>query len=397
MLMKRSQFVVALEFVLGLAIMLYTIEGGSTKLDVIQVAQFAIAFLVVDLFSLQLPRGDLKSMSAPVIAVAAVYLNPFEAGAGILVPGLLTALLSQGVRKVEPALEWFSRRLVVLSVGLAMALQMPLEQPLDTIWRTYAVVVAVVLADYLLGQAYSASVHAIPLLPLAFGGTGIQGLILAANFSVALLAVTIYPSMGGWGLVVVAILLLVSLQAFRMLFDVRKAHQSTIAALVRTLEARSPVKRGHSDRVARFAVEAGRHCGLSGKDLEELSYAALLHDFGEVGGETVFGSNADEGAERDSASILKGVGFLEPVLDVLRVSEGHANPESAAEALKAYLVVAASRADDLAHGEDTQRDIRVMVDLSSFLSDARMAEVERAFRQAAVQAEGAFFAVDNKV
>ena len=54
-------------------------------------------------------------------------------------------------------------------------------------------------------------------------------------------------------------------------------------ALVRALEARDPRMRGHSKRVARYAVRTGRAIGLRGPDLEALRLGGYLHDIGKVG------------------------------------------------------------------------------------------------------------------
>jgi putative nucleotidyltransferase with HDIG domain len=61
-----------------------------------------------------------------------------------------------------------------------------------------------------------------------------------------------------------------------------KLLNSTMRALATTIDARDPVTKGHSDRVARYAVAIGKRLNLSAPDLKTLEYAALLHDVGKI-------------------------------------------------------------------------------------------------------------------
>lgn len=58
---------------------------------------------------------------------------------------------------------------------------------------------------------------------------------------------------------------------------------SALLALVNALDARDPYTRGHSERVARYAVGLGRRLGLGRRELERLHLAATLHDIGKIG------------------------------------------------------------------------------------------------------------------
>ncbi|MBC15417.1 MAG: hypothetical protein CL942_00035 [Desulfovibrio sp.] len=61
------------------------------------------------------------------------------------------------------------------------------------------------------------------------------------------------------------------------------ATRSALVALVRALDARDPYTKGHSERVAMLASRLGKKMGLSSKELQELTFAALLHDIGKIG------------------------------------------------------------------------------------------------------------------
>jgi HD-GYP domain-containing protein (c-di-GMP phosphodiesterase class II) len=65
--------------------------------------------------------------------------------------------------------------------------------------------------------------------------------------------------------------------------ELRNHFAETTYALIRVLEDRSHVSRGHSQYVAKYAVLMGKEMELSSKELKQLKCAALLHDIGKVG------------------------------------------------------------------------------------------------------------------
>ncbi len=56
-----------------------------------------------------------------------------------------------------------------------------------------------------------------------------------------------------------------------------------IESLVGALEAKDKYTAGHSRRVTKIAVDTGKALGLAGEELENLRWAALLHDIGKIG------------------------------------------------------------------------------------------------------------------
>ena len=65
--------------------------------------------------------------------------------------------------------------------------------------------------------------------------------------------------------------------------DLEMAYMSTIKALVKALEAKDSFTRGHSMRVARYAVELGKKMGLTRAEMRDLSFACFVHDIGKIG------------------------------------------------------------------------------------------------------------------
>ncbi len=58
---------------------------------------------------------------------------------------------------------------------------------------------------------------------------------------------------------------------------------NSIRALAAAIDAKDPYTRGHSERVARYAVVIARHMGLTADEVRKVRIAALLHDVGKIG------------------------------------------------------------------------------------------------------------------
>lgn len=59
--------------------------------------------------------------------------------------------------------------------------------------------------------------------------------------------------------------------------------QSFLKTLASVIDSRDPVTAGHSEQLARYALNIGRALGMSEQELKILDYAAALHDIGKIG------------------------------------------------------------------------------------------------------------------
>lgn len=106
----------------------------------------------------------------------------------------------------------------------------------------------------------------------------------------------------------------------------REAHESTLRGLVKTLEARDLYTRGHTERVAYFCRIIGSELGFSGTQLEQMRWAALIHDVGKLAVPVEIMTKhgkLDDGeyrafrvASHKVDDLLSGVDFLRPMVEV---------------------------------------------------------------------------------
>lgn len=68
----------------------------------------------------------------------------------------------------------------------------------------------------------------------------------------------------------------------KMLENLRYIYDDTIRAFAAAIDAKDPYTRGHSARVAQYAVAIGKELGLPDEELEGYYVAGLLHDVGKI-------------------------------------------------------------------------------------------------------------------
>ncbi len=63
----------------------------------------------------------------------------------------------------------------------------------------------------------------------------------------------------------------------------KKVIDQTMLAFSKTLDAKDPYTRGHSEAVAKYSREIARRYGVKASRLDGIYYAGLLHDIGKIG------------------------------------------------------------------------------------------------------------------
>ncbi len=74
----------------------------------------------------------------------------------------------------------------------------------------------------------------------------------------------------------------VALENTRLITDLENLFLGTVRTLSKTIDAKSPWTRGHSERVTEIAIRIARTMGLKKKKLKDLELAGLLHDIGKI-------------------------------------------------------------------------------------------------------------------
>jgi response regulator RpfG family c-di-GMP phosphodiesterase len=69
----------------------------------------------------------------------------------------------------------------------------------------------------------------------------------------------------------------------RLYEDLQSTFQQTIQSLARTIDKMDHYTAGHSERVARYAVNLARSLGLPESQIEIVRHSALMHDIGKIG------------------------------------------------------------------------------------------------------------------
>lgn len=159
--------------------------------------------------------------------------------------------------------------------------------------------------------------------------------------------------------------LLVSQVAVRRYVGIRTTYLETVRALSRMTEVGGYVEGGHSRRVSRLSVAIGRELGMGEADLEELEYAALMHDIGQLslrdpipGGATVLVSPSDQRRIAElGADVIRQAGVLDQVADIVMQQSDPCRAPGADQGppVASRIIRAANAFDDLV-GSSADRD-----------------------------------------
>ncbi|MBW3534495.1 MAG: HD domain-containing protein [Gemmatimonadetes bacterium] len=109
----------------------------------------------------------------------------------------------------------------------------------------------------------------------------------------------------------------VALDEVQLVTELEELSWGTLRALARAIDAKSRWTAGHSERVARLAMDIGREMGLSERELDTLERGGLLHDVGKIGIPAAVldceGPLSDEQRDIMRQHVVIGARILEPV------------------------------------------------------------------------------------
>jgi hypothetical protein len=118
--------------------------------------------------------------------------------------------------------------------------------------------------------------------------------------------------------------------AFARFQQIRRTYRQTIRALARIPEVAGLGVEGHADRTASLSLAVGRELGLARADVDELEYAALMHDIGRITltePAIIRVGYTDDDIARWGAEIISQAPYLERIADhVRRLHEPYRKP-----------------------------------------------------------------------
>ncbi|RMF20511.1 MAG: response regulator [Deltaproteobacteria bacterium] len=114
-------------------------------------------------------------------------------------------------------------------------------------------------------------------------------------------------------------------QVHRQAEELKRVSVATLSALVRTMEAKDPYLKGHSERVADLCEKMGEVLGFDEEGREELRTAGLLHDIGMIAiHESVTNKNGqltDEEYDQVKKHVEIAANILQPLTHLGRAVE----------------------------------------------------------------------------
>ena len=133
----------------------------------------------------------------------------------------------------------------------------------------------------------------------------------------------------GWFAVVMFLgPLLVARYSFKLYIDMKSVYFETIKALSNAVEAKDEYTKGHSYRVAQYAVGIAQEMGLTYEVVDKINTAAILHDIGKIGISDTILNKPDNLSDEEymriqnhpeiGAKILFEVDFLKDVAEIIK-------------------------------------------------------------------------------
>ncbi|HKX76430.1 MAG TPA: HD domain-containing protein [Acidimicrobiia bacterium] len=139
-----------------------------------------------------------------------------------------------------------------------------------------------------------------------------------------------YRRISWWALGVAGLPYLFAHSAFRRFQTIRRTYRQTIRALARIPEVAGLGTDGHADRTAELALAVGKDLGMSRTDIDDLEYAALMHDIGRITltePAILRVGYTDDDIARWGAEIISQAPYLETIADhVRRLHEPYRKP-----------------------------------------------------------------------
>jgi hypothetical protein len=239
--------------------------------------------------------------------------------AGLTVQGAVWVMRGGTERVIGPRI---ARRMAGFSCWVAVF--WGLEQALDGSLARVAAPLAAAVGWYVVEVGVSVVVHTGPDGPARRYAARLAirevDAFLGLTATGALFGLT-FPEIGWWALLVAGLPYAFAHTAFVRLDATKQTYRQTIRALARIPEVSGLGEPGHADRTARLAVETAKALGLRPGQVDEVEFAAVMHDLGRISlnePAVIRMGYTDDDIARWGAEIIGETAYLTRVAEVVR-------------------------------------------------------------------------------
>ncbi|MDX2466032.1 MAG: HD domain-containing protein [Acidimicrobiia bacterium] len=292
--LRRKRLYGALLAIWGIGVIIGAVWFQGLPEEVGLWLAFAITFLALEISAVEV---NYKMVTSPVIAVtvtAGIVLGRDYAIGGIVVMaslGLVQPLDFVERRIFQPAGNLGVTTTSALLTGTVLYLLLPADAASASMLHVVAVgALAAAVGDFtsllmtraVVRQVFGSKIAGpwsnLGQILMSFVGLGAMGGLLGYAYLRYSIDHGTYNAM----LILIIGMLLMSRLFFASLAKLRVAREGMLATLVKTLEAKDLYTRGHTERVAQFAVQLAQELRLSGDMQERIRHSALIHDLGKL-------------------------------------------------------------------------------------------------------------------
>lgn len=263
--------------------------GLETGADIAILIILALLAALAGLTPLTLPRGDRLSGDGAIVMIALLTIGPVSAMVvsfvGAVAFWLVCAKHHLGLREV--VLDIIRRVTLVIGVNCLLLLARPWvfgSQLGAFATLTGLFVAGIYVTVDLAWEGVLAHIrHGADVGKAMAGVLRTAGGAYMGQVSISVVVAVLLPAIGVWSVLILGALILAMRQSLASYLDIKRAYHETILALARGAEIGGVSEPGRAERLADLCVAVGRRVGLRERQLETLSYAALLHDLGLLG------------------------------------------------------------------------------------------------------------------
>ncbi|AVX21267.1 HDIG domain-containing protein [Carboxydocella sporoproducens DSM 16521] len=249
------------------------------KNSLFDIVLFALVYWIIEMFPVFLPRGASITVGIALNVAILYFFNPPAAILSVFIGECLNSftIKNKNIFKIL-----FNIGQFIISISLAAFAKLFFINlwslvPATIISAIIFVVLNIFLVSIALAMAQNLKLYDIWMINYKW---------VVPNFlaltPMGILMAKIYEAWGALGILMFILPLMLARHSFKLYMDTRQMYLDTVQALVTAIEAKDLYTKGHSERVAEFAVETARELDWPEHKIETLRYMALLHDIDKI-------------------------------------------------------------------------------------------------------------------